>query len=614
MKKSRDLKAEDKIPFIYKWFPTLIFICAFLVYANTLNHQYACDDNMYTFENGAVQKGFAGIPELISAGSLKSWNGSNVAYYRPLTLITFAIEKAVFGKSPGAGHLISVFLYAILCVVIYRYLKLLFHSYPAYLSAIAAMLFVFHPLHTEVVANIKSRDEILCMLFGILTLKYAYQYRLSNVKSYLAKSGISFFLCIMSKENGYLYLPLLIVIEYFTSTTNWKYIIKLSLHFVAIAVVGIVMRSLALDSLQLGNNIQVMDNSLMAAHTTGEWYATAFVILLHGMKLLVLPVTLSWDYSFNQFPIVNWSNITAIISLLIHLVLLGFAIYGIRKKSMYSLVIFFYFITSFLTSNLLLKTGATFGERFLFAPSLAFCMILPLLILQLTKSVMLKGYQHPDKKITVFFVLIIVIYSVKTFSRNRDWKNDFTLHASGIVTAPNSAWSHFTFARDNGKIAMNATDEFNRKAAADIAISEYKKSMDIYPGLNHGYYEMAVLYNAIGQVQKAMEMYKQEIQLNPSYSSAIVNYAVTAYAVKNYDLAIEQFNNVLKLRPDEIKIYMGLGASYAGAKRNKEAAEVFERGLKVDPQNVGLMQNLSVVYAEMGDTLRAGQYQRNAAR
>ncbi|MEP7264057.1 MAG: hypothetical protein ABI772_06155, partial [Bacteroidota bacterium] len=79
MKKNRDIKNEEKVPLIYKWFPALVFICAFLVYSNTLNHQYACDDNMYTFENGAVQKGVAGIPELISQGSLKSWNGSNVA-------------------------------------------------------------------------------------------------------------------------------------------------------------------------------------------------------------------------------------------------------------------------------------------------------------------------------------------------------------------------------------------------------------------------------------------------------------------------------------------------------------------------------------------------------
>lgn len=61
---------------------------------------------------------------------------------------------------------------------------------------LATLLFAAHPLHTEVVANIKSRDEILGLLFAILSLKHFHKYSDTPQVKHLSLSSICFLLAI----------------------------------------------------------------------------------------------------------------------------------------------------------------------------------------------------------------------------------------------------------------------------------------------------------------------------------------------------------------------------------------------------------------------------------
>ena len=151
-----------------RFWALVIFLLAFLQFSNTLTHDYAWDDAIVITENSRTQKGFSGIPEQWqehTRQTLEDFSG-----YRPLTLTSFNLDIGFFGKRPGPAHAMNVIYFGLLAMVIYFTLRKLFPDHHGYFALFVTLLFVVHPLHTEVVANIKSRDEIFVMLFGMLSL------------------------------------------------------------------------------------------------------------------------------------------------------------------------------------------------------------------------------------------------------------------------------------------------------------------------------------------------------------------------------------------------------------------------------------------------------------
>ena len=222
----RAVKADTKpaaglFPEIYiKW---IVFVFAFLLYADTLDLKYTLDDSMIITENSFTKKGFSGMVEIFTNDAFVGFLGKNNLLpggrYRPLSQAMFAIEKEFFGFNPFMGHLINILWYAFTCMLLYIVLMKLFKNVASvqwYLTIpfIASLLFAAHPLHTEVVANIKGRDEILCLFFSLLTVYFILQY-LEKRKIYLLVVNLFLFLlAILSKENAFTFLAVIPLIMY----------------------------------------------------------------------------------------------------------------------------------------------------------------------------------------------------------------------------------------------------------------------------------------------------------------------------------------------------------------------------------------------------------------
>ena len=170
--------------------------------ADTLTLHYASDDRMIIFENDYTLKGFQGIPDVMTKDAFTGFFGDSKTLvaggrYRPLSQITFIVEYELFGSAihdqvglhqcpkneqlfsesilPIVQHSGNLILFILLCISIYAVLKQLFPKFENerwYFSVpfLATLLFALHPLHTEAVANIKGRDEIMSMLGAILAL------------------------------------------------------------------------------------------------------------------------------------------------------------------------------------------------------------------------------------------------------------------------------------------------------------------------------------------------------------------------------------------------------------------------------------------------------------
>ena len=155
----------------------LIFIFSFLLYAQSISYEFVLDDEASVKENTLVQQGISAIPTLLKTDS---WHGTEVGVkipiYRPGSFVMFAVIWQFFPNNPHVYHFVNVLLYALTCALLFLLLAKLFSGRSILFPFICVLLYVAHPIHTEVVDNIKSADEILCFLFGIAAMLFAVKY------------------------------------------------------------------------------------------------------------------------------------------------------------------------------------------------------------------------------------------------------------------------------------------------------------------------------------------------------------------------------------------------------------------------------------------------------
>src|ERR1035437_2365749 len=159
----------------------VIIAFTFIVYGNSILNDYALDDIVVVSQNDFVHKGFGGIKDIMTTdmfvGFDKKENGLVAGgRYRPLSLITLAIEYQFLGLSPHFSHFMNVLLFAFCGIGVFIFIRKLLNRFSplkylenSAIPLIAAILYIAHPIHTEAVANIKSRDEILSLLFCLFS-------------------------------------------------------------------------------------------------------------------------------------------------------------------------------------------------------------------------------------------------------------------------------------------------------------------------------------------------------------------------------------------------------------------------------------------------------------
>ncbi|HRO75819.1 MAG TPA: glycosyltransferase family 39 protein [Crocinitomicaceae bacterium] len=167
-----EVNAPDKWAKQFKW---ILFVVAFLLYANTTQNDYNMDDILVTQNHRLTSQGIEAIGEIFSSPYYQDDMG--YAYgYRPMVHVSYAIEHTFFGENPKVGHLINTLLFAFSCLLLFKFLYRLNKNDLSLWIVISTLLFAVHPVHTEVVASLKNRDELLAFLFtisaGISMLKF----------------------------------------------------------------------------------------------------------------------------------------------------------------------------------------------------------------------------------------------------------------------------------------------------------------------------------------------------------------------------------------------------------------------------------------------------------
>jgi tetratricopeptide (TPR) repeat protein len=602
----------------------VILFWSALLYINTLGHQFTLDDAIVWYDNEFTLKGFSGLPEIFSNDTFRGFfkvEGKDYLViggrYRPLTQAMFAIELSIFGNLPFWGHFFNLLWYSITCLVIYQLLVQLFtlrleRTFAHWLALGVTLLFATHPTHTEAVANIKGRDEIIALLGSITALYFSIKAFQSNKSYWMWLSGLIFFLALMAKENAITFLAVVPLTFYFFTSANFFQIVKHILPAFLATVLFLIIRT-AIIPLKFG----VVTNELMnnpflklvgntyVPFSSSERLSTIFYTLGRYVQLFFVPHPLSHDYYPRQISIMNWADGKVIMSLVLYLGMGGYTVWGLLKKDLIAYGIWFYLFTLFIVSNLPFAVGTNMSERFLFMPSLGLCVALVIGLGRVFYGKNLDpGNVRPTALLSVIGV-VAVLFSIKTITRNPAWKDNLTLFSTDIQTSDKSAKLQnamggelITQATTNSKYASQKTQMLLE------AEQHLQAAVSIHPGYKDAFLLLGNCYVFLDQYENAIVAYQNAKSLAPGDSSIISNLNIAYrsagkyYGEKKGDLqkAFGFLQQAYAINPKDYETIRLLGVAYGVSGNSEKAVEFFLKGVAMQPKNAFAWFELGVGY------------------
>lgn len=603
----------------------IIFGLACLVYCNTVLNDYAQDDAIVITDNVFTKKGFQGISDHFTNelfyGFFQDESKANLVSggrYRPLSPAMFAIEYELFGGAPWIGHFMNVLLFGVTGVMLFLVLHSLFKKYKrkdlaVLLPFVATILYVTHPIHTEVVANIKGRDEILSLL-GSLSAMYAMirAHKEESLK-WLALGTFFFFVALFSKENALTFVAVVPIALYYFKNAKPTELLRYTLPLAGAVVVFLMIRS-TIVPLELGDAPrELMNNPFLKLEgnqyvdfTRAERLAT--IILTWGiyLKLLIFPHPLSHDYYPRQIDLATFGDWDVLLSLLIYIGMAAVAIRSLMNKSILGFSVIVFAATFSIVSNLFFPIGTNLSERFVYAASIGFSIALAYGIIEAANYLNNKGViKLSNVKITLTFLIIVAgLYSIKTITRNMVWKNNYTLFTTDVKTSTRSA--KLQNAAGGVKIdeAYRIKNETSKNLLLNEAVEHLNQAIEIHPAYKNAYMLRGNAFNALKNYDQAIQSYNQSLALDPDFSDAKNNLVVTYaqagryYGEERGDIQTARRyllqGNQIDSQHYEINRLLGITFGIEG--NHVEAIKYFENATRIEPNNANGWVNLSKAF------------------
>ena len=632
-----------------------------LLYANTWNFDFASDDTMIITGNSFTKGGINGIKKIFSTDAFAGFlgEGKNLlsgGRYRPLSQIIFNIEYSIFGLNAHLWHLQNIILFAFAMLLVYNTLRKLFKT-QGYswtdLAFISSLLILSHPLNTEVVANIKSLDLILSLLFSFMALNYSLGYYDEDKPKFLVGAFITLFMGVLSKETALTFLgviPLSVLV--FRKFNKQKFIITFGISIISI-IVYFVFRTVMIGIPKSVEITELLNNPFLHA-TTSEKYATILFTWWYYIQLYLFPINLTHDYYPYTISLKNFGNPFVIISLILYISMTFWSFYKIylqifknKKSSIVAYSWTFYIFVFSISSNLFVNIGTFMNERFIFIADIGLAIILAFLLKKLALAL------RSNKKyfVYIFIFPIVILFSVKTINRNKAWKNDYTLFTTDVKISKNSAKCNVSA---GGKSYEKAKIEYNlvkKKMLLNDAEKYLIHGIKIHPKYTAAYVLLGNVYFEKEEYKKALKAYiisvnlgerkdapenikslgiklhqlhkyQQSLQaLNYHTKMFSPNSEVKYFIADNYlnlnqiDTSIVILNKLLKNDSIYDEAYNKLGEIYGRYKNNLAASEYYLiKGYEINQNNASICENLGVLNGIKGNAKQSIYYFEKAIK
>lgn len=631
--------------FDFKVQAIIISVLALVFYFSSFSNEYAHDDGIVIVKNEYVQEGFAGITDILTKDAYDSYykqlnttNQLSGGRYRPLSIVTFAIEQQFLGPIPAnivdsvmkentsygvrgkqeerlishmhVRHVLNVLWYIGSLIVLLYFLRYIVFAGQPMMAFIAALIFTIHPIHTEVVANVKSRDEIMSLMFMCMTFIFAFKYEDDKKeKKYLVGAMLSYFLAFLSKEYAITLIVLLPLSFYIFRNYSLKKSILAFLPFIAVIAVYMAIRFQIVAPPGENSDSEVLNNPYLFAEGFQK-IATEISTSLNYLKLLIVPYPLSADYSYNSIPYKDFSNVSVWLSIIVHGGLLVAMYLLFKKRSVLCFAIAFYVLHLLMVCNIVFDIGATMGERLIYHSSVGFAIAVAYLLIKGAERI--KPATAGYKAVAAFMVVIIVLSAFVAIPRSAAWKNDGTLFAEDLKVVPNSVLVNANVAASYVTMADQQTTVKDKNEYLYKAIGLLDHALSIHPRFVAAYLNRAIAWYKLDSISNAMESLEAVKKLYPNYPTLPAMYKLIAeYYMKNgwnsygkygkYTEAVAEFKKGIALDSTNPQLWYNMGGAYFSNKQYADAIDAWQMALKLNPDFTTAKQGMGAAQKAMQD-------------
>jgi protein O-mannosyl-transferase len=550
----------------------VVVLSAIIPYANATRDGFARDDGPLIVDNPCVQDGFdaARIIATPVLGNL----------YRPVTVFSFRLDQSWAPRQAWFFHAANVALHALVSVLVFLLARVLFHRESIALPA--ALLFAVHPVHTEAVAYIAGRPEILAALFGLLSVLLAL--RAEDATSRAGRvalrvvSALTFLLAVGSKESAVVIFPLILyaraVLRGDSFTKGVGRVLREGdwLTYAACLAVVLGARWYVLGTIATVP-IEPVFNILVGVPTIDR-LRSAVAIGWDYFGLLIMPVVLSADYSYDQVPVVTtWTDTRLLLGLgLLALVVVGFS----RCRPATRVALALSLAPLAITGNFLFPIGTIKAERLLYSPSIGCALLAGVAFSELWAR------SRYRKLASVLLASVVVAFGARTWVRTGDWKNDLTIALSTVDSAPRSARAH------------EALGELLRRTGRyDLAREQLRKAFEIYPYSALTAYMTARAFEDAGDLSGALLWIDRAFEIKPDLFPAYAYRCGLRVRAGDYAGAITVCRKELRSEPANAMLWKGLGFAYLGASEKIRGREILAEAGKLRPDDAEVIASLS---------------------
>ena len=568
-------------------YSSILFIVTFLLNVNTLSNKFVFDDEGLIQKNRFIIEGTT-IKEIFSTNYRYGANNPDDGLYRPLVMLSFVLNAKKLNPQPF--HFFNIVLNALNSSLLFLLIFFLTGNYV--IGFFTALFFSFHPIHTEAVANISGRPELMCALFLFLSwisLEKPGKCFLSNIIG-----SILLFLALLSKETAVMFPFMVIACDVaLHRRLHDKYMIQKYIFLIITVIFYIIIRWLVLGDTMTGN-VPKFYNNPIAFSPFQERIGTAMVVLLRYMVLLLFPLKLSSDYSYNTLPIYDsfWHFIP-LTAFFLCIISFSLAFYFRKRNPLYLLALIFFFIPYSIVSNIFFPIGTIMGERLMYLPSAGFALMLGLF----------SKYLFDKWRYSVYIITICLLlaYSVQTISRNRDWYDDYTLTKADLKTSQSSV-----------KLLYNMGYQTAIKGQYQISEKYFRKSLEIYPDFVESITGIGKLLYNQKEYDESLSYYARAKKVEPDNPQIIFDYTAVLIKMGQFDKAELELQNSIKQIPYSPLLFRGMGNLMYSRENYETSISNYEKALQLGGNKLILINNIAGAYYSTGKIESAYKYIRMA--
>jgi tetratricopeptide (TPR) repeat protein len=333
----------------------------------------------------------------------------------------------------------------------------------------------------------------------------------------------------------------------------------------------------------------LLQNSLTTTDSIITRIATAASIQWLYFEKLLIPFQLSSDYSYNAIPLAGFSDIAALLGLLVTAALIVVGVRTLQQQSPIGFGVLFYFITISVVANLFILIGAMAAERFLFTPSLGWSIALCAFVYEWKPLRSMRTYA-----LVGFSVLFIAI----SLTRIPDWKDEYTLFTEDVKYVDESARAHY-----NAGSASNTRAKTQPQEAVTLradAVKHLRTAIQIWPEYQDAYNNLGVVYLDAGDLSSAYSSFKTLMERFPSYTKGVYNFGYTCYKMQRYAEAESTFERYYTMNPSNDVLYL-IAECEGFQNKFDEAKAHLNQLIELEPQNGRGYLKLGMAHAITGD-------------